>query len=389
MLAVVEVELSVVLLVCAGLFLRAFVRLQAVSPGFPPEHLLVVRLSLPVSKDKSPTAIRNFYDGLHGRVAALPGVESAAMVSYLPLSGANNRSEFLIGGRQPATPQDMPAAQNRWVSAGYFHAMGIPLKEGREFTDRDVETARGAAVVDQALARKYWPNESPLGQHIRMDERDFEIVGVAGNVKHNSLNEDPAATLYAPIPQATPTALPFLAGNLSLVMRTAQDPASLADAVRRELRTVDATVPASSVKTMEQFIALTVGPRRFNLRLIAIFAVVALVLAAMGMYAVISFSVSRRVGEIGIRMALGASPGDVLRLIVGQGLRLMLIGIAAGIGAAAAARLLSGLLFETSANDPVTFVSVPVLFAIVGVAASYLPARRALRVDPLIAMRAE
>ena len=389
-LAVLEVSLSIVLLVCAGLFLKTFVRTLALTPGFPPDHLLLVRLSLPAAKYRTPETVRNFYDEVRRRVAVMPGVQAVALGSLMPLSGANNRSDFLIAGRPPAALRDIPAAQNRWVSAGYFQTMRIPLEEGREFTDRDTETSARVAIVDHTLARRYWPHESPLGRHFRMDERDFEIVGVVGNVAHAALDAEPAQTIYAPFPQVSPSALPFLTGGFNIVLRTASEPLSLSGAVRNEVHAVDISVPASSVRTMDQLVARAVGPRRFNLRLISIFAGAALLLAAMGLYAGISYSVSQRTSEIGIRLALGADPHVVLRMVIGQALRLVLIGIAAGLLAAAAAtRVVASLLFQTAPRDPLTYAAVAGLFAAIGIAASYLPARRAMRIDPLTALRTE
>jgi ABC-type antimicrobial peptide transport system permease subunit len=223
-----------------------------------------------------------------------------------------------------------------------------------------------------------------------MENRDFEIVGVVGDIKHNTLDEEPAQTVYAPFPQVTSPALPFLAGGFNLVVRSTSDPLALATAVRRELRAVDANVPASSVRTMDQLMSRAVGPRRFNFRLISFFAGAALLLAAMGLYANISYSVSLRTSEIGIRMCLGADRMAVRRLILGEGLRLVLAGIVVGVlSAGASARVITSLLFQTNANDPLTFAAVSILFTAVGFAAAYLPARRAMRVDPLIALRSE
>ena len=390
LLAIAEVALSVVLLIGAGLFLKTFVRIQSVSPGIAVDHLLLVRLSLPKETYNTAAAVRKFYDNLRLRVGALAGVESVALGSVLPLSGMNTRSEFSISGRTPASPLDVPAAQNRWVSAGYFHVMRIPMVEGREFTEHDTESSAGVAVVDRDLAKKYWPGKSPLGQHLRLQGAEYEIVGVAGDVKHNTLNEPPTATLYGPFPQVTRDGLPFLTNGFSLVVRTLSDPLTLATAVRRELHAVDGNVPASSVKSMDQFLAAVVGPRRFNLELMAVLAGAALLLAAMGLYGVISYSVALRTNEIGIRMALGAGRGAVLGLIVRQGLGLVLDGIGVGVlVAAAAAHFTASLLFETPAADPATFAAVAALFAVVGTLAAYLPARRATRVDPLAALRSE
>ncbi len=385
-----EVALSIVLLIGAGLFLKTFLRMQAVSPGFPADHLLLMRLSLPKDNYATAASMRKFYDNLKQHVAVLPGVQSVALASALPLSAMNVRSEFYISGRTPASPVDVPAAQNRWISPGYFRSMGIPIMEGREFSEHDTETSAGVAVVDQTLVKKYWPNRSPLGQHFQLQGRDFEVVGVAGNVKHDTLGEDPSPTLYAPFSQVVTAGFPFLANSFSFVVRTASDPLALTTTVRRKLRAVDANVPASSVKTMDQFLSAAIGPRRFNLQLMLVFAASALLLAAMGLYGVVSYAVVLRTSEIGVRMALGADRANILKLVVGQALRLVLAGLAVGlIASIALARIARSLLFETSAADPATFASVAILFVIVGIAAAVLPARRAMRVDPLIALRTD
>jgi predicted permease len=389
-LVVAEIALSIVLLIGAGLLLKTFVRTQAVNPGFSVDRLLLLRLSLPKERYSTAASMRKFYDNLGQRVTLIPGVEAVALASALPLSAINNRSEIFISGRKPASPLDVPGAQYRWVSPGYFHGMQIPLIEGSEFTNHDKEDVAGVAVVDQACVNKNWPGRSPLGQHFRMLGRDFEVVGVVGDVKHNTLDDVPTATVYAPFSQVAPASLPFLLNGFSLAVRTASDPHSLAIAIRRELHTVDASVPASSMKTMDEFLAGAVAPRRFNLELMGVFACAALLLAAMGLYGVISYSVARRTNEIGIRIALGANRREILGLIVGQGLRLALIGIAAGIVAAVVtARISRSLLFQTDAADPATFIGVSILFVLVAAVSAYLPARRAMRVDPLTALRTE
>jgi predicted permease len=389
-LVVVEIALSIVLLIGAGLFLKTFVRMQAVNPGFSAGRLLLLRLSLPRDRYTNAASMRKLYDNLRGRLGSIPGVEAVALGSALPLSAMNNRSDVFISGRKPADPQDVPGAQYRWVSPGYFRVLQIPLIEGREFTGHDTEDVAGVAVVDQAMAIRNWPGKSPLGAHFRMLGREYEVVGLVRDVKHNTLDDPPTATVYAPFPQVAPPALSFLLNGFSLVVRTGPDPRSLAAAVRRELRNVDATIPASSVKTMQEFLAGSVAPRRFNLELMSVFALAALLLAAMGLYGVISYSAALRTSEIGIRMALGAGRHEILGLIVSQGLRLALIGIATGIVAAALiARLCQSMLFQTGTADPLTFIGVSIVFVVVSAVAAYLPARRAVRLDPLTALHTE
>jgi putative ABC transport system permease protein len=393
---VAEIALSLVLLVCAGLLIKSFSRLQSVNPGFNLERALAVRLALPPAKFPSGAAVKSFYDRLAPRLSALPGVESVGAASALPMSALNARTEFVISGRPPAKPSDVPGAQHRWVSPGYFHAMRIPLIRGREFLEQDDERGAGVVVVDQALARKFFAGEDPLGAHIQITlgdgnpSRDYEIVGIAETVKHNSLNEEPVPAFYGPMPQAPKGVVPFLANNFSLVVRTGIDPGVMSETVRRELRALDPDVAVSSVKPMDQVLSGSVAPRKFNLILLATFAGTALLLAAGGIYAVIAYLVTERTREIGVRLALGAQRADVLSLIVGHALKIVLIGVGLGLaGAVAATRAISALLFSTSATDPLTYGCVAALLIIVALLASYLPARRAMKVDPMVALRYE
>jgi putative ABC transport system permease protein len=395
-LVIAEVALSMAMLVGAGLLIRSFAHLQSVSPGFETGKLLTAQLSLPAASYAQAEAVSVFYDRLAARLTSLPGVEAVGAASALPLSGINARTEFTISGRPPVTPADTPAAQDRWVSPGYFHTMRIPLVEGREFTEGDHERAAGVAVIDETLARRHWPGASPLGAHLLLDygtrekPRDFEIVGVAGNVKHVGLNEEPTATLYAPLPQIPPSAVSARAANLSIVVRGGAETQALATGVRRELQMVDPQVATSSPRTMSQFLAATVAARRFNMALLSVFAGAAMLIAAAGLYAVVSYSVTQREREIGIRIALGANRGEMFRLVVGQGLKLAVGGVATGLGATLVlTRLMSSMLFEISAADPLTLAGVAALLTVVTLLACAFPARRATKVDPMIALRRE
>jgi len=355
-----------------------------------------VRLSLPAASYARAEAVKVFYDKLAARLTGLPGIEAVGAASALPLSGINARTEFTIVGRPPATPAETPATQDRWVSPGYFRTMKIPLVAGREFTEADHERAAGVVVIDETLARRHWPQASPLGAHLRLDygtgekPREFEIIGVAGNVKHLSLNEEPAATLYAPLAQIPPSVVTARAANLSVVVRGTAETEDLAASVRRELRTVDPQVPASNTKMMGQFLAASFAARHFNMLLLSVFAGAALLLAAGGLYGVISYTVTQRTREIGIRLALGASAGATLRLVIGRGMKLALAGVVTGLAIALAlTRLIASLLFGVSVTDPLTFAAVTIMLALVALLACWIPARRATKVDPLVALRDE
>lgn len=390
LLVISEIALAVVLLAGAGLSLKSFARLQRVNAGFDAERLLLARLSLPQAKYSNLQAVITFYEQVSERLKNVPGVESVGAANVLPLSGLFVRTDFTIAGRAPLSATDAPAAQNRWVTPGYFGTMRIPLLQGREFTDRDKMSGKGVAVIDETLAQCHFRNENPIGEHLKFFERDFEIVGVVGAVKHNGLDDEPTPTLYAPLTQLPNSNLAFLASNMSLAVRTSVEPLVLQTAVRREVQAVDSEVPASSIKTMGQFISTSVAPRRFNLLLLVVFAGAALLLAATGIYAVISYSVTQRTHEIGIRLALGADPRDVLRLVVGHGMTLALAGVGVGlIAALGITRLMTSLLFEVSATDPATYVAVSVILAGVALGACVVPARRATKVDPMVALRYE
>ncbi len=395
LLVISEVALSLVLLIAAGLLIKSFQRIQKVNPGLDTNNLLVVRLSLPQSSYKDRESMKVFYEKVSDRLSVLPEVKSVGLASVLPLSGMNARSDFSIVGRPLPSLKDVPGAQNRWVSPGYFSTMRISILEGREFTEYDTARSQGVMVIDEALARRYWPNESPIGAHLRFDDgapvsRELEVVGVVGNVKYFGLDEEPLATLYAPFYQMPENMVPVWASRINLVARSVSDPMSLSTAVRREVQAVDKNVPASNIRTMDQFLSASVAQRRFNVLLLTIFAAAALLLTTSGIYAVISYSVVQRTNEIGLRMALGAQRSDVLKVIVGQGVKLVLIGVVAGLAAAFAFnRILSSLLFGVSTVDPITFAVMPLMLIVVSLLASFNPARRATKIDPVIALRTE
>lgn len=395
MIMVSEVAISLVLLVTAGLLVKSFLRLHEVSPGFDGDNLLLVRLSLPPAKYSNREAVTVFFDKTLSEVQNLSGVRGAAVANVLPLSGMNVRNDFTIVGRPPLSAADIPAAQTRWVSPGYFQTMGIQLVSGREFTQHDNSRAPGVVVIDEALAKRYWPNENPVGSHLKIDDgspkqHEVEVVGVVRNVKHVELDEQPTPTLYGPVHQIPENNVSFLAANCSLAVRTRADALALETPVRRAVQGVDQDVPVSNSRTMDQFLSASMAPRRFNVQLLALFACVALLLAATGVYAVMSYAVTQRTQEMGIRLALGAQAGDVLKLVLGRGFKLVLIGIAIGlVGGLASTRYLSSLLFGVSTADPVVFVLTPFILLLVALSACYIPARKATKVDPVIALRTE
>lgn len=390
-----EVALSLLLLIGAGLLAKSFLRLQAVSPGFDIKNLLVMRLSLPKAQYSKPEMVTAFYEQLSIRIGHLPGVQSVSATSVLPLSGSNVRINFSILGRPPVSLSERPITQYRMTGPDYFRTMNIPILSGRDFENRDTPHSQPVAIINDSLARRYWPDVSPIGAHIKIDDnnrgpREVEIIGVVGDVRHTGLHADPAPETYVPIAQIPEENVSLLTNNMNWVVRTSTEPLMLADAVRREIQSVNGNVATSNTRSMEQFLSSSLAPSRFNLFLLGIFAIAALILAGSGIYAVISYSVAQRTHELGIRMALGAQKLDVLKLVVGSSLKIVLIGVVLGlIGAYILTRALSNLLYGISVTDPSIFVSMSLLLISIALLASYIPARRAARVDPIIALRSE
>ncbi len=387
-LVVAEVALALVLLIGAGLMIRSFDRLQRVSPGFNPENLLTMRISLPPAKYPERQHVLNFFDQLLERVRSLPGVQSASTIDNPYIGGGGNYLSFIVEG-QPTPPLDQVVdAQVRSVTPGFHRMLGVPLLRGRSLTGQDGPGNRLVCVINETMARRYFPDRDPLGQRVAFDGPDGqprwrEIVGVVGDVRQGGLDAEPYPEILLPEAQRTIPAI-------TLMVRTANDPHTLAGAVRGEVQAMDPDQPVYAVRTMDDIMKASVAQRRFNMLLLGSFAAVALLLAAVGIYGVISYSVSRRTHELGIRMALGAQPRDIFKLVVGQGMVLVVIGV--GIGLAASfglTRFLSSLLFEVSTTDPATFAGVSLLLAAVALLACYIPARRATRVDPLVALRYE
>ncbi len=387
-LVVADVALSLVLLIGAGLLIKGFARLQSVSPGFLSQGLLTMQISLPGFKYREPNQVNAFYDQLVQQIEALPGVESAAAVSILPLSGSVSAGSFDIEGRPVLPGHEEPHSDLRAATPEYFQTMKIPLLKGRYFGEQDNREGRPVAIIDETLAQHYFSDEEPLGKRVEFQTVQGkqvwrEIVGVVGHVKHKGLDIEFKDQLYYPHAQVSYS-------NMFVVVRAAKDPMSLASAVRGAVRAVDKDQPAFKVLTMDQMLSDSLAQRRLSVTLLGVFAVVAMVLAAVGLYGVISYSVTQRTNEIGIRIALGAPRRDIFKMVVGQGMVLTLVGIGLGVGGALAlTRVMSSLLFGVTPTDPVTFAIIPLILTAVALAACFVPARRATRVDPMVALRYE
>jgi putative ABC transport system permease protein len=382
-LVVAEVALALVLLVGGGLMLRSLWRLQQVPLGFQPEKILTMQFTVPRHKRLSEEQEAELVARVVERIQALPGVVGAASTTAVPLRGADYRNSFEIPGQPPTAPNERPIARSRMVTAEYFRVMEIPLLRGRYFTAQDSRSAPRVTIISDTLARQYFADQEAVGKHLLIGKRDCEIVGVVGDVRLTGLNKPAELAMYEPLAQ-TPT------GPACLVVRTSGDPQGLVAAVQQAIWTEAKDQPVEHITTMEQIITVASAETRFYSRALGAFALLALTLGALGIYGVMSYSVAQRRHELGIRMALGAQPGQVLRLVVGQGMRLTLTGVALGLAAALAlTRLMTGLLFGVSATDPPTFAGIAMLLALVALVACWIPARRATKVDPLAALRCE
>ncbi len=385
LLVISQVALAVVLLVGAGLLGRSFVRLITLQPGFNPENLLTVQLFLPMERYKTESDVSAFYQRASDGFRSIPGVQSVGATSAGPQFGGYEPIDILVEGQSVPASGEYPHARYYNVGPDYFHTMQIPLLAGREFTDRDTPAAPGVAIINQSMARRFFPGEDPLGKKILLvrDKQAVEIVGVAGDVKRFEVTDAPEPEIYWPYMQRPRWASYF-------VFRTEVDPASIVSAVRSRVSALDKEVLTTNVSTLDQMVAGALRSPRFNAVLIGGFAGLALLLASVGIYAVISYSVSRRTHEIGVRMTIGAGQRDIFKLIVGQGMMMTLIGIVIGLAASfTLTRVMLSLLFEVSATDPLTFVGISFLFSSVALLACYVPARRAMRVDPMTALRHE
>jgi putative ABC transport system permease protein len=386
-LVVAEVALSLILLIGAGLLLKSFGRLMNVDAGFRAEGVLTMRIALPQQRYPKPEHIRNFYRNVLDRVTKIPGVKAAGGVSLLPFNG-NSSGTTTVDSRVVSGTEASPEADRRDVLPGFFQAMGIDLIRGRYIEERDSETAAPVAVIDETMAKAYWPNEDAVGQRVKLGGRQsprpwMTVVGVVKHVRYRTLEAKSRVQVYFPHAQ-----IPF--SDMALVVNTAGDPLSLAPAVQRQVNGVDPDQPVYKIASMQQLMSDSIARRRLSMLLLAIFAGAALVLAAVGIYGIISYSVAQRSHELGIRMALGASRFSLLRLVLGQSLWTTLAGVVVGLaGAGVLTRFMSSLLFDVRAADPATFVVVALALVVVALLASYVPARRATSVDPMHALRVE
>jgi predicted permease len=399
-LVVSEIALALILLVGAALMIRTFASLRAVNPGFDPHNVLTLQTSLAGGRYQTTAQVENLVRQMVPRLEGLPGVQFASSTIILPIEGGVDLP-FNIEGKPPANGSQYNGDEQwRSVSAHYFSAFRIPLLRGRMFTDHDTGQSARVVIVNEAMAKKYWPKDDPVGRRItigkglgpQFEEPAREIVGVVGNVRENGLTDGNRGVMYVPAGQVT-NGLTQLANNvlpLSWVIRTTMDPLALTGAIQREFLAVDGQMPVSKFRTMEKVISESTARQNFNMLLLTIFAGAALLLAAIGIYGLMSYSVQQRTQEIGIRIALGAGSRDMLRMVVAQGLRLSGIGIAIGLAAAfGLTRLLSSLLFGVKATDPVAFGAVVATLAAAAGIATYIPARRATRIDPVVALRYE
>jgi putative ABC transport system permease protein len=392
LLVVSEFALALMLLVSAALLIRSFRELQNVNPGFNPQNVLTARFWLPQPNQpdtgpyfKHPARLA-LYRRVMERVAGLPGVQAVGIVSQLPLGGGRSNAPFMIEG-QPIDADSINTTQFFLASPGYFEALGIEMMQGRMFAESDDERAPGVVIIGQTMANRFFHNEDPIGKRLRIGGRQSQapwmtIIGVVRDVKLEGLEVENKPQVYRPLSQASSL-------SMALALR-ATNPAALAEAVRAEVRAVDPDLPTYGIRTMEEVMALSVGQQRFAMALLGVFAFIALALSAVGIYGVMSYSVSQRTHEIGIRMALGAEAGDVLKLVLRQGLMLTVAGMAIGLVATfAVTRFLRFLLFGISPTDPLTFAAITIVLGVVALLACYIPARRATKVDPMIALRYE
>ncbi|MGA9769131.1 MAG: ABC transporter permease [Blastocatellia bacterium] len=380
-LIVSEIALSLVLLIGAGLMIKSFVRLQQVDLGFATENVLTMRLTLPQAKYPEKRDQTRFFQQALARIQIVPGVESAAAISRLPLTSGNSSRSFNIEGR--SSDNAGGSADYRVISPDYFRAMSIPVLKGRAFTERDNDQATASVIINDMAARSYWPDEDPIGKRLQLESEWFEIVGIVGDVKHMGQASKARAEMYVSYLKKP---WPYM----TIIARSPRNAAALGETLREEVQAVDPDQPVYSVSTLEQLVSRSVARRRSNMLLLGIFAALAMVIAAVGLYGVMSYAITQRKHEIGIRLALGANRRDILKMVLGYGLRLTLAGVAAGaVAALLLTRMIESLLFGVSATDPATFALVSITLTGVALGACFVPAHRATKVDPMIALRYE
>jgi putative ABC transport system permease protein len=388
LLVISEIASALVLLIACGLMLKSFWRLQHVNPGFAADNLITLELQLPQNKYREGPQFVAFQQQLVQHATSIPGVSHAATVNNLPFSGNEAYLAFTIEGRPVPNPADRPRAYHRVISSDYFQTMGIPFRQGRPFNDHDNADAPGVAIINETAARRYWPGEDPIGRRIKRGRPESQnpwltIVGIIGSISHTSLQVEAQPEFYVPFLQNPD-------GVLTLVARAAADPQTITKSVRGEVLALDRDLPASNIKFMSELISNSVAQPRMYAVLLIIFATVALILASVGIYGLLSYSVSQRKQEFGIRLALGATPGNIRKLVLVQALRLVIVGLIIGLVVGfASTRVMASLLFGVSATDPLIFILISLLLFCVALLASYFPARSATRVDPLTALRYE
>ena len=386
LLVISEIALAMMLLISSALLIRSFVQLQQVQPGFAPRQIVTMLVPLPRAKYPEPPNVVSFYERLLQRINSLPGIRSAAITSSLPPNGLQISDNFLAEGQPAVDDSKAPLGSILPTTPGYFRALGVPVTKGRDFTERDTADSPRVVIISETLARKFFPNQNPIGKRLKQGGTDrpgnpwMEIVGVVGDVKYEGLETPTAPAYYLPFKQSPMR-------SMYLVLNTTLPSGPIANSVRAEVRKIDPEIPVAKVSTIEQLVDESIAQPKFRTFLLGVFSAVAMMLAAIGIYGVVAYSVSQRTREIGIRMALGAQRRDVLKLVVRQGLVLTLVGIALGvIGALALTRIISNLLFGVSATDPATFIGVSLFLVLVSLLACYWPARRASKINPVTAL---